>query len=100
VKQAAKVIYIEASWDHPDFALELIVSGPTAEGPTHRVSGGTLMDPKSPLVFTLARESAATWRGDWTVTMQTPDAAVDVDYRIAVTIFNWEPEVPAGYTAL
>ncbi len=102
VKPSAKFFFIEVEWDDGPFALNMHIRSPytTGDGWTYRVEGGAVNQPEKPLTLAVNREDLDGWSGDWEVTMAASDIAHDVDYEVAVTVFNWERSLPTGYSAL
>lgn len=100
VHEMARVVHIEATWEHEDYALDLVVRGPDERVDwDFRVGGGSFMEPHPPLNLTLYFEEIDAWNGWWEVDMMAPDVAEDVEYTVAITVFRvWE--LPSGYSRL
>jgi hypothetical protein len=102
VKRSAKLFHLEVTWNKQDVPLDLLLRGPGSNEDewTYSIPGGGDEHPAPPLTLTVWRNDTTEWNGDWNVTLMANEIAMDIDYQIAITIFNWAPILPEGYTAL
>ncbi|MFA5943053.1 MAG: hypothetical protein WC876_01150 [Candidatus Thermoplasmatota archaeon] len=96
------LLYAEIAWDDAVQDIDLALASPsagmtgTAQNFDYIVQAGSPGAPDSPHSFTLAAPEA----GDWQASAFANGAASMVEYRLAITLFHGETEVPAGYSAL
>ena len=96
------LLYAEISWDDSVQDIDLALASPsagmtgTAQNFDYIVQAGSPGAPDSPHSFTLATPEA----GAWQASAFANGAATMLEYRLAITLFHGEAEVPAGYTAL
>jgi hypothetical protein len=96
------LLLAEIRWDDPVQDLDLALASPSAGGAgrvqnfDHAASGGSPGSPDSP--HSLEVDVPET--GEWRASAFGNGAAAAVEYRLALTLFHGESDVPAGYTAL
>lgn len=104
VEENATLIFAELAWDDPVVDLDLALRSPNAvdqgniQTYDHTAQGGGPGQPDSPHSLTLT--GADVVPGDWRGTTFASGASAGVPFRMAVSVFYGETEVPEGFSAL
>jgi hypothetical protein len=72
VKNMSKLFHLELAWDTSHTTLDLYAREPRNGATWEKVASG---EAGSPITYTLYRDDASTWRGDWEVTAFAQGAA-------------------------
>lgn len=96
------LVFAEITWEDPAQDIDLALASPsagmtgTAQNFDYIEQSGSPGMPDSPHSLTIVAPEA----GEWQASAFGNGAAGMIEYRIVVTMFHGETEVPAGYSAL